>query len=379
MTEDNVTTSNNEIPYVMRAAQQINYGNVRDVLQLDDNVSVPRELTSKQVLIRVYAASINPADCKLLYGDVSFAIRYSFPHIPGGDVAGVVVDVGSAVGRVRIGDHVYGNLGTNGGGYAEYARAEESMLAIKPTNLTMEEAAAIPLACETSYEALFQRCSSPVGKGTKLFICGGGSATGLFAIQLAKAVGAFVALTCSQRNLFLIEKLGYEIIRNKSEWINMDNQILVIDYKEKDFGEELQGNDYDIVCDCVGGQQNWISAQRILKRGGDFITFVGDDPNPVLSVTWIVQTAGNLLNRKFWSVFGSERHKYFMHVHSQTPENLDDLRLNYFESGKVKPIIDKVYDWRKDGIEALYSAYERSRNRMAQGKLILKIADENSK
>ncbi|UJR17261.1 hypothetical protein I4U23_004156 [Adineta vaga] len=376
MTENNIEITKNNIPSVMVAAQQITYGNVRDVLKLDDNVVVPRELTSKQVLVRVYAASINPADCKLLYGDVSLVIRYSFPHIPGGDIAGIVVDVGSAVERFRIGDHVYGNLGTNGGGYAEYARANESMLALKPTNLTMEEAAAIPLACETSYEALFQRCSSPVGKGTKLFICGGGSATGLFAIQLAKAVGASVAITCSQRNLFLIEKLGYEIIRNKSDFINIDNQILVIDYKEKDFGEELQGENYDIVCDCVGGQQNWISTQRILKHGGEFITFVGDDPNPVLSLTWIINTAANLINRKFWSYFGSARHNYIMHAHKQTPENLEDMRINYIENGKVKPLIDKVCDWRQDGAEALYSLYERSRSGTAQGKLILKLADE---
>lgn len=377
MMENNSKASTDNVPSFMTAAQQTNYGNVRDVLTLDDHVPVPRELTPKQVLIRVHAASMNPADWKLLYGNVSLVIRYSFPHIPGGDVAGVVVAIGSAVERFRIDDQVYGNLGTGGGSYAQYARADESMLALKPNNLTMEEAAAIPLACETSYGALFHKCTPPVGNGTKLLICGGSSATGLFAIQLAKAAGASVATTCSSRNIFLIEKLGYEITRSKSDWTNANNQILVIDYKEKDFGEELEGDNYDIVYDCVGGQQHWMSAQKILKRGGIFITLVGDDPNTVLSFKWIANTASSLINRKFWSVFGSAHHNYIMHAHKQTSQNLDDIRINYIENGKVKPLIDQVYDWRKDGVEVLFSLYEKSKSGTSQGKLILKIADEN--
>jgi NADPH:quinone reductase-like Zn-dependent oxidoreductase len=196
------------IPSVMKAAQQNSYGEARDVLTLRDDIPVPRELSSKQILIRVNAASINPADWKVLNGNMALINRLSFPHIPGFDVAGVVVDVGSGVKRLKPGDKVYGNIGLDGGSYAEYARGNESMFALKPKNLTMEEAAALPLACETSYQALFTKASPPVGAGTKVFICGGSSATGLFAIQLAKAVGAQVATTCSQRNFSLLEKLG---------------------------------------------------------------------------------------------------------------------------------------------------------------------------
>lgn len=196
------------IPSLMRAAQQTSYGEVRDVLTLRDDVPVPCQLSPTQVLVHVHATSINPADWRLLNGSVALVVRYSFPHIPGSDVAGVVVAIGSAVERFHLGDQVYGNLGVQGGALAQYARADQSMLALKPTNLTMEEAAGVPLACETSYEALFQRFTPAVGKGTKLFICGGSSATGLFAIQLAKAVEASVAVTCSSRNFRLIEQLG---------------------------------------------------------------------------------------------------------------------------------------------------------------------------
>jgi NADPH:quinone reductase-like Zn-dependent oxidoreductase len=197
-----------KIPSAMKAAQQSEYGEARNVLTLRDNIPVPQQLSSDQILVRVNAASINPVDWKLLNGNLSLLVHYSFPHTPGCDVAGLVVDVGSAVKRFRIGDKVYGNVGMNGGSYAEYVRGNESMFALKPKNLTMEEAAAIPLACETSYQALFTKAIPPVAAGTKVLICGGGTATGLYAIQLAKAVGAKVAVTCSQRNFALLEKLG---------------------------------------------------------------------------------------------------------------------------------------------------------------------------
>lgn len=208
------------VPSVMRAAQQSGFGEIRQVLTLRDDVPVPRELSSKQILVRVHAASINPIDWKVLHGNMSIVTRFAFPHVPGKDVAGVVVDVGSCVKRFQVGDRVYGNLNMDDGGYAEYVRANESHFAIKPANLTMEEAAAVPLACETSYQALFAKLSPPVGPGSKLLICGGSTATGLFAIQLAKAIGAQVTATCSQRNFGLMEKLGSSSSKRRSAMMN---------------------------------------------------------------------------------------------------------------------------------------------------------------
>jgi len=210
MAESKSTNTKNDsgIPSVMKAAQQNGYGDARNVLTLRDDVPVPRELSSKQILVRVHAASINPVNWKILNGNLSLIARLSFPHIPGNDIAGVVVDIGSGITRFKVGDKVYGNLGLTGGSYAEYARGNESLFAIKPNNLTMEEAAAIPLACETTYQAFLNKSSPLVGPGTKVLICGGSTACGLFGIQLAKAVGAHVTATCSQRNFGLMKKLG---------------------------------------------------------------------------------------------------------------------------------------------------------------------------
>ncbi len=170
--------------------------------------------------------------------------------------------------------------------------------------------------------------------------------------------------------------IGYKIIQTKEEITNDQQQIFVIDYTSKDFGEELKGENYDVVYDCVGGEQQWQSAQQILKKGGQFITIVGDDTKSVVSLKSIASIGSSLINRKFWSVFSSDRHGYIIHFLKETPEDLDDIRTTYVETGKVKPLIDTIYDWQKDGVEALYSLYEKSKSGKAQGKLILKISDE---
>ncbi|CAF0820462.1 unnamed protein product [Rotaria sordida] len=369
-------STNYSIPSVMKAAQQNGYGEVRNVLTLRNDVPVPYELSSKQILIRVHAGSINQIDWKVLNGNFSSLVRLSFPHVPGKDVAGVIVNIGLGVKRFQIGDKVYGNLGMNDGSFAEYVRGDESLFSLKPNNITMEEAAAIPLACQTSYQVLFKKASPPIGMESKILICGGSTATGLYAIQLAKAVGAHVTATCSQRNFSLMEKLGYDITQTNIETNNNRNQLHIIDYNEKDFEHELKGQNYDVVYDCIGGEQQWISAQQVLKCGGQFITIVGDDRKSIISLKSLVSVGSSLINRKFWSIFGSSHHNYIFHFVNQNFQELDDIRTKYIETGKVKPLIDTIYDWQKDDVEALYLLYEKSKSEKAQGKLILKIAHE---
>ncbi len=188
--------------------------------------------------------------------------------------------------------------------------------------------------------------------------------------------------------------LGYNITQTNTEATNDEKQLHIIDYNEKNFGQELKGKfifywnllldwiflclgqNYDVVYDCVGGIEQWTSAQEVLKRGGHFLTIVGDDTQTIISVKSVLSLVPSLMNRKFWSTFGSSHHKYGFHFLKENSQDLDDLRTTYIETGKVKPLIDTVFDWRKDGVEALYSLYEKSKSGKAQGKLILKIADE---
>lgn len=136
------------------------------------------------------------------------------------------------------------------------------------------------------------------------------------------------------------------------------------------------GQNYDVVYDCVGGQQQWLSAQQILKRGGQFITIAGDEPERGYSVKSVAALGHRILVRKLGSVFGSSHHGYIHHLLLPAYQELDDLRTNYLETGKVKPLIDTVFDWQTEGAEAIYKLYEKSKSGKAQGKLILKIADE---
>lgn len=169
--------------------------------------------------------------------------------------------------------------------------------------------------------------------------------------------------------------LGYNMVYKRSDWTNPTSQVLVIDYNAKDFGEELKGENFDAVYDCVGGEQQWVSAQKILKRNGQFITIAGDDTQSTLSPTLLVNMATKFFCRKVGTVFSPDHHQYTMYAHQPSPTNLDQMRINFIENGKVKPLIDTIYDWRKDGAEAVYSLYEKSKSGKAQGKLILKIAE----
>jgi NADPH:quinone reductase-like Zn-dependent oxidoreductase len=136
------------------------------------------------------------------------------------------------------------------------------------------------------------------------------------------------------------------------------------------------GQNYDVVYDCVGGVEQWTAAQRILKQGGQFITIAGDDTKSSVTLKTMAALGTKLLSRKLQSVFCSAHHSCILHVFNQSYQDLDDIRTKYIETGKVKPLIDTVFDWRKDGVDALHKLYEKSKSGKAQGKLVLKIADE---
>ena len=200
------------------------YGNADRVRAGDRPDPEPRE---NDVLVQIHAAGVNVVDSKIRNGEFKSFLRYRLPLILGHDVAGVVVRVGSRVRRFKPGDEVYAADG-RAGAFAEFIAIEENDVAIKPKDLTMEEAASIPLVGLTAWQVLVERAN--LRRGQKVLIHAGSGGVGTFAIQLAKHIGATVATTTSTANVDLVRSLGADV---------------VIDYKKEDFADVLR--DYDVV------------------------------------------------------------------------------------------------------------------------------------
>src|SRR5436190_15439162 len=238
------------------------------------------ELRDADVLVRVHAAGVNVLDSKSRDGEFKLILPYRLPLILGNDVAGVVVRVGSRVRRFKPGDEVYARPDQDRiGAFAEFIAIQEDAVANKPKELTMEEAASIPLVGLTAWQALIERAN--LKKGQKVFIQAGSGGVGTVAIQLAKHVGAIVATTTSTTNLDLVKRLGADI---------------VIDYKKDDF--ETIRHEYDVVLNSQGGE-TLEKSLRVLKPGGTLISISGSpDPDFAKEIgsPWIVGLVMRLLS-----------------------------------------------------------------------------------
>src|SRR5437660_7550098 len=206
------------------------------------------EVRDDDVLVQVHAASLNQLDSKIRDGEFKLILPYRLPLILGNDVAGVVVRVGSKVRRFKPGDAVYARphqdrIGT----FAEFIAMNEADVALKPKNLTIEEAASIPVVGLTAWQVLVERAN--LKQGQKVLIHAGSGGVGTVAIQLAKHLGASVATTTSTANLEWVKRLGAD---------------LVIDYRKDDFENILQ--DYDVVLNSLG-PETLEKSLRVLKPG----------------------------------------------------------------------------------------------------------------
>src|SRR5213080_2148199 len=214
------------------------------------------ELRDADVLVRVHAAGVNVLDSNIRDGEFKLILPYRLPLILGNDVAGVVVRVGSNVRRFKLGDEVYARPHKDRiGAFAEFIAMNEDDVAIKPRELTMEEAASIPLVGLTAWQALIERANLKTGQ--KVLIHAGSGGVGTFAIQLAKHVGATVATTTSTANVDLVRRLGADT---------------VIDYKKEDFAEVLR--DYEVVLNSLD-KVTLEKSLRVLKPGGQLISISG--------------------------------------------------------------------------------------------------------
>jgi NADPH:quinone reductase-like Zn-dependent oxidoreductase len=216
------------------------------------------ELQDSSVLVEVYAASLNPIDNILRAGYLRQMLELTFPHVKGYDVSGTVVEIGKNVKSVKIGDEVFARPNQmDAGSVAEFARIQEDELAIKPSNMTHEQAASVPLAGLTAWQALVTK--GKIKKGSKVLIHAGSGGVGTLAIQIAKHFGAFVATTTSGKNAGFVKELGAD---------------LIINYTTQNFEDEL--SDYDLVIDTIGGE-TLARSFKVLKKGGTMVSVKSQD------------------------------------------------------------------------------------------------------
>jgi alcohol dehydrogenase len=309
------------------------------------------ELREDEVLVQVHAAGVNPLDAKIRNGEFRLILPYRPPFVLGHDVAGVVVRVGPRVRRFKPGDQVYARPDDfRIGAFAEYIGVKEDSLAIKPRELTMEEAASIPLVGLTAWQALIEKAD--LKKGQKVFIQAGSGGVGTFAIQLAKHLGATVATTTSTANVELVKSLGADV---------------VIDYKKDSFESLLR--DYDVVLNSQDGK-TLDQSLRVLKDGGKLISISGP-PDPEfgeeIRSPWFVRLVMRLLS------FGIRRKARrrnvtysFLFMKASGRQLREITRL--IESGVIRPVVDRVFPFESTN-EAM--AYVESGR--AKGKVIVKI------
>lgn len=244
-----------EAPSTMKAIRMHEFGGP-ETLRLEE-APVPTPAPG-EVLVRVYAAGVNPVDWKIRSGMIKAWAQ--LPYIPGFDVSGVVAAVGEGVTDVAPGDEVYSYIAVQrGGAYAQYVAIPSAWVAPKPASLTHAEAAAVPLAALTAWQALFEQAKLEAGQ--TVLIHAGAGGVGHFAVQLAHAKGAKVIATASARNHEFLKSIGADV---------------VIDYRTQKF--EDVAKDVDVVLDTIGGETQARSL-GVLKKGG-FLASIVQPPDP---------------------------------------------------------------------------------------------------
>jgi NADPH:quinone reductase-like Zn-dependent oxidoreductase len=334
----------------MKAVIAETYGGP-EVLELAD-VDKP-QLGPNGVLVRVYASSVNPVDWKLRKGMLSGLWKLRFPVIWGCDLSGVVEQVGTAVTFFKPGDEVYGCkhgkvAQTYRGAYAEYVVAPENTLARKPARLSHEEAAAIPLAALAAWQALVDMGGLQASQRVLVHAAAGG--VGVFAVQIAKALGAHVAATASARNHDFLRELGADE---------------VIDYANEKIEDKLSG--CNIVLDGVG-QSVWRSSFRVLKRGGRLLTLTPPVPEePSGKVRFYATAVAGMAPAMIRAAFTGKK---FALV-SIKPRGGDLEKINsLIEAGKLHPVIERVFP-----LEEIADAHRLSEAGHVRGKIVIRISN----
>jgi NADPH:quinone reductase-like Zn-dependent oxidoreductase len=323
----------------MKAIVYHEYGSA-DVLKCEEiEKPVPKD---DEVLIKVHAASVNPLDWRLMEGNPLFlrlflGLRKPRLGRPGVDVSGEVEAVGRNVTRFKLGDAVFGACS---GAFAEYVCTAESKIAMKPDNLTFEQAASVNVAGLTALQGL--RDKGKIQPGSKVLVNGAAGGVGTFAVQIAKWFGAHVTGVCSSRNIEMVRSIGADE---------------VIDYTQQDFTTSDQR--YDLILDCVGNH-SFSECRRVLNPDGRLVGVGAPHDVSMMAIL------ASLIKDQVLSIFGSQKAVIFIAKASQ-----EDLKLlgELIASGKLKPVIDRHY-----GLSEARDAVRHLEEGHARGKVIIQVS-----
>lgn len=322
----------------MKAIHYTTYGSP-DVLELREvDKPIPED---HQVLVKIHAASMNYGNVVLLRGE-PFLARFAFGlrkpkfTIPGGDIAGQVEAVGKNVKQFKPGDDVFGDLSSCGwGGFAEYVAVPEKALALKPTTISYEEAAATPMAGVTALQGL--RDKGNIQPDQKVLINGASGGVGTFAVQIAKAYGAEVTGVCSTRNVEILRSIGADHI---------------IDYTKEDFTQNQQG--YDLIL-AVNGNHPISAYKRALNENGTYVMVGGSG----------AQLTQAMVQGPLISMTGNKKMGNMLQKSNQKDLNfMKDL----LQKGKVRPVIDRSFT-----LSEVPEAFRYFEEGHAQGKVIITV------
>ena len=309
------------------------------------------ELRDHDVMVEIHAAGVNLLDSKIRDGEFKLILPYRLPLVLGNDVAGVVVQVGAKVRRFKPGDEVYARPAQDRiGTFAEFIAMDEADVAMKPSHLSMEEAASIPLVALTAWQVLVQRAG--LQKGQKVLIHAGSGGVGTMAIQLAKHLGAHVATTTSTANIALVKELGADV---------------VVDYKKDDFEKVLR--DYDVVLNSLG-KDTLEKSLAVLKPGGKLISISGP-PDPDFAreegLNWMLRRVISLLSFGIRRKTKSRQIGYSFLFMRANGEQLSEIT-SLIEAGIIRPVVDRVFPFESTNEAMAYVETGR-----AKGKVVIRV------
>jgi NADPH:quinone reductase-like Zn-dependent oxidoreductase len=293
----------------------------REKLKLQE-VEQP-QVKENQVLIEVYATSVNPIDIKRRKG----LFGGKTPMIVGGDIAGIVKEVGEQVSDIKVGDRVMANGGKT---YAEFAVAKEELTVRLPEHVPFDEAAAVPLAGQTAWQTLLDL--GRIKEGDRVLIHAGAGGVGTLAIQIAKAKGAWIAATASGDNQEFLTSLG----------VNQP-----INYQEDNLSETV--DEIDFVLDTVGGRTQAESFE-VLRKGGMLVSIAEEPDEEAAAIRGITAT---------W---------FSMRPTKEAIQGLNEL----FERRELKPIVAKEFSFTEEDVQ---KAHEQSETGHVRGKLVIRVKD----